>query len=305
MRYRKLGKSDLMVSEIGMGAMSLNPDDEKESIRLIHEALDRGINFIDTADLYHHGRNEELVGKAIRDRRDQVVLTTKVGNRWYPDGKSWYWDPSKAYILSAVKESLRRLGTDYIDLYLLHGGTIEDPIDETIEAFEKLKDEGIIRWYGISSIRPNVIREYVKRANIVSIMTQYSILDRRPEEETLELIKKHGIGIIARGPLASGLLSESWREKVKDEGYLDHTADELNSMLSQLEKAAESFGRRFSHMALRYCMEHPAITVTLPGPRTFQQLDDILSVLNTPELTERERREIQRLSKANRYTLHR
>ena len=305
MRYRKLGKSDLNVSEIGLGAMSLNPDDEKGSIRLIHEALDRGINFIDTADLYHHGRNEELVGKAIKDRRDQVILTTKVGNRWYPDGKSWYWDPSKEYILSAVKESLRRLGTDYIDLYLLHGGTIDDPIDETIEAFEQLKEEGVIRWYGISSIRPNVIREYLKRSNIVSIMTQYSILDRRPEEETLELIRQNGVGVIARGPLASGLLSERWKEKVKEEGYLDHTADELKRMLDQLEKAAAAFGRRFSHMALRYCMAHPAVTITLPGPRTLQQLDDILGVLETPELSENELTKIRQLSKANRYTLHR
>ncbi len=304
MRYRTLGKSDLSVSEIGLGAMSLNPDDEKGSIRIIHEALDRGINFIDTADLYHHGRNEELVGKAIKDRRDKVVLATKVGNRWYPDGSGWYWDPSKKHILSAVKESLRRLGTDYIDLYQLHGGTIDDPIDETIEAFEQLKEEGLIRWYGISSIRPNVIREYVKRSNIVSVMTQYSILDRRPEEETLDLIHQHGIGVIARGPLGTGLLTERWREKLTPEGYLDHTADEIKQTMEQLEKMATP-ERKLSHLAMRYVLHHPAITIALPGPRTMDHLNDILATLQSPELTPEELDRIAKASKANRYIMHR
>jgi aryl-alcohol dehydrogenase-like predicted oxidoreductase len=304
MRYRRLGKSDLSVSEIGLGAMSLNPEDEKGSVRIIHEALDRGINFIDTADLYNHGYNEELVGKAIKDRRHKVVLATKVGNRWYPDGSGWYWDPSKAHIKNGVKASLKRLGTDYIDLYQLHGGTIEDPIDETIEAFEELKEEGAIRWYGISSIRPNVIREYVKRSNIVSVMTQYSIFDRRPEEETLELISQNGIGVIARGPLAGGLLTERWQEKLSPDGYLDHSADEVKKTMERLEKLAGS-SRRLTHLALRYVLRHPAITIVLPGPRTLEQLDDILSVLETPELTEAEWNKIRQASKANRYTMHR
>ncbi|MBW7462026.1 aldo/keto reductase, partial [Paenibacillus sepulcri] len=130
-----------------------------------------------------------------------VIVATKVGNRREPGKEGWSWDPSKAYIQAAVKESLRRLGTDYIDLYQLHGGTIGDPIGETIEAFEELKRDGLIRHYGISSIRPNVIREYVRRSGIVSVMNQYSMLDRRAEEEVLPLLAEHEIGLIARGPL--------------------------------------------------------------------------------------------------------
>lgn len=189
MKMNRLGASDLLVGEIGMGCMTLGTDEAK-AVSLIHEALDLGVNFLDTADLYDSGRNEEIVGKAIRGRRDRVVLATKAGNRRIPGQDGWVWDPSKTYILSAVKESLRRLGTDYIDLYQLHGGTMEDPIDETIEAFEQLKHEGVIREYGISSIRPNVIREYAARSSIVSVMNQYSIVDRRAEETVLPLLQE-------------------------------------------------------------------------------------------------------------------
>lgn len=142
MKKRQLGNSDLYVTEIGFGCMSLGAS-EAEAMRIIDEAIDLGINFFDTADLYDYGLNEEFVGKALKGKRDQIVLTTKVGNRWTEEKNGWSWDPSKAYIKTEVKESLRRLQTDYIDLYQLHGGTIEDPIDETVEAFEELKKKGL------------------------------------------------------------------------------------------------------------------------------------------------------------------
>lgn len=138
MKKRQLGNSDLFVTEMGLGCMSLGTS-ETEALRIIDEAIDLGINFFDTADLYDYGLNEEFVGKALKGKRDQIILTTKVGNRWTEEKNGWSWDPSKNYIKAEVKESLRRLQTDYIDLYQLHGGTIEDPIDEVIEAFEELK----------------------------------------------------------------------------------------------------------------------------------------------------------------------
>lgn len=196
-KKNRLGTSELEVSEIGFGCMSLSTELESAK-RMIHDALDRGVTFFDTADLYQDGRNEELVGEALKGRRSEVILATKVGNRRIPGKEGWVWDPSKAYIRQAVKESLRRLQTDYIDLYQLHGGTMDDPMDETIEAFEELKQEGVIRYYGISSIRPNVIREYVRRSQIVSVMSQYSLLDRRPEETVLPMLEEAGISLIAR-----------------------------------------------------------------------------------------------------------
>lgn len=141
--------------------MSL-PTDEKKAKEIIACAIDSGIQFFDTADLYGYGANEKIVGEALKPVRDRVVIATKVGNRWKEEKDGWYWGPSKTYIKDAVKYSLKRLGTDYIDLYQLHGGTLDDPIDDIIEAFEQLKEEGLIRHYGISSIRPNVIEQYAK-----------------------------------------------------------------------------------------------------------------------------------------------
>src|SRR5450631_1679835 len=153
MDYCFLGKSDLRVSRIGFGTMSLELNNPLTHSILL-QALDAGINYFDTADMYQQGLNETLLGHVFRGKRDRVILATKVGNKWRTDGSGWDWKPSKNYILSTVEESLRRLQTDYIDLYQLHGGTLQDPIDDIIQAFELLKKEGKIRYYGISSIRP-------------------------------------------------------------------------------------------------------------------------------------------------------
>ena len=188
-----------------------------------------------------------------------------------PIQTGWSWDPSKSYIKEAVKQSLKRLGTDYIDLYQLHGGTIEDRIDETIEAFEELKSEGYIRYYGISSIRPNVIREYVKKSHIVSVMMQYSILDRRPEEEALPLLHKHGISVVTRGPLAKGLLSDKMLEKVSQKGYQDYSQEELLEVLPALKDKLAA-DRSFTDIALQYNLAHPAVASVIAGASSPEQV---------------------------------
>ncbi|RUS47490.1 aldo/keto reductase [Cohnella sp. AR92] len=300
MKKNRLGKSELLVSEIGLGCMSLGTEEGKAAA-IIHEALERGVTLLDTADLYDAGLNEELVGKAIKGRRGDVVLATKVGNRRIPGQDGWAWDPSKEYILSAVKDSLRRLGTDYIDLYQLHGGTIDDPIGETIEAFEQLKREGVIREYGISSIRPNVIREYVSRSSIVSVMNPYSIVDRRAEEAVLPLLEERGIGVIARGPLASGALAAN-RTPVR--GVLDYELSELEELRKQLTQL-ETDGRSLTQLALRYSLAHPAVAAIIPGASSREQLLQNLSAAEVRELTPEELRTIRGVSKANQYALHR
>ena len=181
MKKRELGNSGMYVSEIGLGCMSF-PNDLEEVKNIVDAAIHAGINFFDTADLYAAGKNESSIGEVLKGRRDEIILATKVGNRVIPGVDGWRWDASKAYIMDAVKDSLKRLGTDYIDLYQLHGGTMEDDVTETIEAFEALKKEGVIRQYGISSIRPNVIDRFLTNSTAISVMMQYSLLDRRPEE---------------------------------------------------------------------------------------------------------------------------
>ncbi|MBJ9992708.1 aldo/keto reductase [Paenibacillus sp. S28] len=302
MKRNQLGTSELNISEIGLGCMSLGTD-EAQAERIVHAALERGVNFLDTADLYDSGRNEEIVGKAIRGRRQDVVLATKVGNRRIPGQEGWVWDPSKAYIRSAVKESLRRLQTDYIDLYQLHGGTLDDPIDETIEAFEELKQEGVIRYYGISSIRPNVIREYVKRSGIVSVMSQYSILDRRPEEEVLRLLADNHISVIARGPVASGVLTEQGGAKVA-KGYLDYSPDELIQIREQLQRLVKN-DRSMGQTAIRYALANPVVATAIAGASSLEQLIHNTAAGDAPALTDEEIERIRSFSRANQYTAHR
>jgi aryl-alcohol dehydrogenase-like predicted oxidoreductase len=277
-------------------------------VEIIYSALQEGINYFDTADLYDHGLNEKIVGAALKDVREQVVIATKVGNRRNKNGEGWTWDPSKIYIKEEVKSSLKRLGTDYIDLYQLHGGTINDPIDETISAFEELKAEGFIRYYGISSIRPNVIREYINRSSIVSVMMQYSILDRRPEEEALPLLHKHGVSVVTRGSLAQGLLSEEMLGKasrrVKEKGYLDYSWKELNALLPLLKEGAAP-SRLLTEAALQYNLAHPAVAAIVAGASSPKQLKENVDAVKSQPLNLEELSLIQKLSKPTFYGDHR
>ncbi|MBY0122511.1 aldo/keto reductase [Bacillus sp. S/N-304-OC-R1] len=302
MKKRQLGSSDLFVSELGLGCMSLGTDSMKVQ-EIIHAALDEGINYFDTADLYDFGENEQIVGKALKSVRDKVIIATKAGNRWNENKDSWYWDPSKKHIKEAVKASLSRLGTDYIDLYQLHGGTIEDPIDETIEAFDELKKEGLIRYYGISSIRPNVIREYVNKSNIVSVMIQYSMLDRRPEEEVLPLLEQHGISAVTRGPLAKGLLSEKMLEKASEKGYQDYKLNELQEMIPLLREKL-SHERSMTEIALQYNLANSAVSSVIAGASSIAQVKENAKAVQGKSLSKDELSLIQSITKANVYDQH-
>ncbi|MCM3724482.1 aldo/keto reductase [Neobacillus cucumis] len=303
MKKRKLGHSDLYVTELGLGCMSIGTE-EKAARKIIEAALEEGINYFDTADLYDFGENERIVGQALKPVREQVVLATKVGNRPNWDQTGWTWDPSKAYIKEEVKNSLKRLGTDYIDLYQLHGGTIEDPIEETIEAFEELKAEGFIRCYGISSIRPNVIREYIKKSSIVSVMMQYSILDRRPEEETLPLLHEHGISVVTRGPLAKGLLSDKLLSKATEKGYLDYSYEDLSEILPSLKEKVAS-ARSFTEVALQYNLANPAVASVVVGASNPEQIRSNSAAISSNPLTKEEVLFIKEVTKPSVYREHR
>ncbi|SEK95596.1 aldo/keto reductase [Parapedobacter koreensis] len=296
----QLGKSDLYVSPLSFGCMSLgeNATTYKD---LLRKAADAGINYFDTADLYQKGLNELYVGEALRPIRKDVIIATKVGNQWRADGNGWDWNPHKEYILKSVEQSLKRLKTDYIDLYQLHGGTIEDPIDDTIAAFELLKQQGKIRWYGISSIRPNVIREYIERSGIVSVMMQYSLLDHRPEEELLDLLHEQGIGVICRGAIAQGLLAG----KAAD-GYLQYTDGEVARAAKAVAKLADEAGLGQLDVALGYVWAHPAVATAVLGVRTAAQLDGAIQALRlaTP-LSKQQRDELRQSVRSFRYEAHR
>jgi aryl-alcohol dehydrogenase-like predicted oxidoreductase len=300
MKYVLLGKSSLRVSTIGFGCMSLT-DNATDNGRLIHRALELGINFFDTADMYAKGMNEVMLGKILGDRRQQCILATKVGNQWRSDGSGWDWNPRKEYIMESVEKSLGRLQTDHIDLYQLHGGTLEDPIDETIEAFERLQEQGKIRYYGISSIRPSVIREYIRLSGIVSVMMQYGILDRRPEESCLTLLKDNGIGVLARGSLSKGLLVD--KPAVSWLNYTAEQVDHASALVGSL--SGESFSRSPAQTALRFALQNPAISAAVTGFRTLVQLEDAAAAPDAPPLTEASLQSLRNAVPVNYYEQHR
>lgn len=298
MEYRRLGSSGMEISRIAFGCMSVKPG-QADVQQLIDAAIENGINYFDTADLYDKGLNEESIGKALKPHRSKVIIATKVGNQWRPDGSGWDWNPTKPYILSAVDKSLQRLQTDYIDLYQLHGGTIDDPIDETIEAFETLQQQGKIRHYGISSIRPNVIREYVKRSNIVSVMMQYSLLDRRPEEEVLQLLNEKNIAVLARGTVAGGLLAGKPAKP-----YLNYSSVEIEAAANAVGYLAGS-ERNAAQVALQFALHQPAITAAVVGIRTMQQLQEAVNIMHTPPLSADEYASLSSALVKNIYQDHR
>lgn len=298
MEYKKLGKSDLNISRIGFGCMSLKPH-QSDFDAIISKAIDLGINYFDTADLYDKGENEKRLGKVFKGKRDKIIIATKAGNQWRADGSGWDWNPRKEYILKCADESLKRLQTDYIDLYQLHGGTIQDDIDESIEAFEILLQQGKIRYYGLSSIRPNIIREHVQRGKLVSVMTQYSLLDRRPEEATLPLLLENEIGVVARGTVASGLLIDKPPRQ-----YLNWSDSEV-AHAAEMVKQLNSDNRTASQTCIQYVLQHPAVTSAIIGMRTFQQLNEAVAAIDAPQLSGDEMEFLRNHIPASKYEEHR
>lgn len=299
MEYIQLGNSDLQISRISFGCMSLKAGQEDfESI--IRKAVEAGIYYFDTADLYEHGKNEEELGKAIRGMRKKLVIATKAGNQWKEDGSGWTWNPAKDYILKCAEDSLKRLKTDYIDLFQLHGGTLEDPYEETIEAFELLKKQGKIRYYGISSIRPNVIRRFVEHSNIISVMLQYNILDRRPEEAVLDLLQTSGKGVLVRGAVAGGLLVDKPAKE-----YLEFSKEEVARVSETVRDMNKSRSGSPAETAIRFVLDHPAVSSAVVGIRTLEQLEEAVSVMGKSPLNNEETNRLKEAGKQIYYREHR
>lgn len=299
MKKRELGRSGLSVSEIGLGCMSLPPEKEQAK-KIVDAAIDHGITFFDTADLYDKGENEKVVGLSLQGKRHDIILATKVGNKWNDDGTSWSWDSSKPYITKQVKASLRRLQTDYIDLYQLHGGTMENNLEEAIDAFESLKREGLIRAYGISSIRPNVIQRFLSGSEASTVMMQYSMLDRRPEE-WLDMIASHDASVLTRGSLAKGLLTaEAMKRAEKSNGYEQYSKDSLNETLSKLEENSSEM----TSLALAFILQNKPVSAILAGASSVDQVNKTMDAYHQ-SITSDHLESVKDLLRKDQYTEHR
>lgn len=291
MQYRPLGRTGIRVSPYCLGAMMFgkmaNPDHD-EAVRIIHKALDFGINFIDTADGYSRGESEEIVGKALKGRREHVVLATK---SFLPMGD----DPnqrgsSRRWITRAVEDSLQRLGTDYIDLYQTHRPSPETDVEETLSVLTDLVRQGKVRAIGASTFPASDIVEaqwVAERRGLARFRTEqppYSILNRSIEREVLPVCQRYGMGVMAWSPLAKGMLTGRYRkgQPMPDTlraRYMPKAMSDAGSLdaVEQLIPLAEGAGISLMHMALAFVVSHPVVTSAIIGPRTMEHLDGLLA----------------------------
>ena len=287
-----LGKSDLMVSRLGLGCMGMSefygPGDEAESIRTIHRALALGINFLDTADVYGLGRNEELVGKALRDRRQDAVLATKFGNVRGKDG-SWLGVSGKPdYVRRCCEASLRRLGVDVIDLYYQHRVDPETPIEETVGAMAELVRQGKVRYLGLSEAAPATMRKACAVHPIAALQTEYSLWTRDPEDEVLPTCRENGIAFVAYSPLGRGALTGAIRtlDTLAEGDYRRNsprfTGDNLSRNLSLVDRLAEMAVEkkcRPAQLALAWLLARGRDIFPIPGTKRVHRLEENVGAL--------------------------
>ena len=297
MEYRPLGRTGVMVSPLCLGTMNFgDPTDEEESIAIINRALDGGINFIDTANVYNAGESERIVGQALREngRRDEVVLATKVYGRM-GDGPNEQ-GVSRYHIINACEDSLRRLQTDHIDLYQLHRPSLTVPQDETLRAFDDLIHTGKVRYIGCSThpawmvMEALAISERYGLARYVSEQPPYNLLDRRIENELIPLCRKYGLAMIPWSPLAGGILAGRYPlDGEAPEGSRAARGSEIfqaritrggREVAAEVARMAQERSMTGAQLALLWVKDQPGVTSPIIGPRTMEHLEAAMAVMD-------------------------
>jgi aryl-alcohol dehydrogenase-like predicted oxidoreductase len=300
MKNRTLGRTGVKVSPLCLGAMMfgrMGNRDHDDCVAIINRALDAGINFIDTADVYSRGESEEIVGKALKGRRDDVVLATKFHGTMGEDPN--HQGNSRRWIIRECEASLRRLGTDWIDLYQVHRPSPDTDIDETLGALSDLVHQGKVRYLGSSTFPPHEVveaqwvAEKRGRERFVCEQPPYSLMVRGIERDLLPVVQKYGMGTIVWSPLAGGWLSGRFRKGVEIEQ--GHRTKDLSLAENQVRldiadrfaELAEKYGLTLVNMAIAFVLEHPGVTAAIIGPRTMEQLETQLGAADIaldPEL---------------------
>jgi len=290
---RQLGRSGLEVSALGLGCMGMSEfygqADEAESIATIHRSIAIGVNFLDTADMYGTGHNEELVSRAIKDRRSQVVLATKFGNVRTPGGGFAGVNGKPEYVQAACEASLKRLGVDVIDLYYQHRVDAEVPIEDTVGAMAKLIEQGKVRFLGLSEAAPATIRRAHAVYPIAALQTEYSLWSRDPEEEILPTCRELGIGFVPYSPLGRGFLTgqiKSFDDLAPDDyrrnapRFQGENFQKNLQLVAQIEALAKEKGCKPSQLALAWVLAQGQDMVPIPGTKRIAYLEENAAALN-------------------------
>jgi aryl-alcohol dehydrogenase-like predicted oxidoreductase len=292
MEQRQLGRTGIKVSALGLGLMSMsgvygNANDE-ESIGVIHYAIDRGINFLDSADMYGWGHNETLLGKALKGRRDRVVVATKFGQVKLADGKQAV-DGRPEYVMQACEASLKRLGIEVIDLYYQHRVDSNTPIEDTVGAMKRLVEQGKVRAIGLSEARPETIRRAHKIHPITAVQNEYSLLYRREGEETLKATRELGITLVPYSPLGRSMLTGTVRGKAdlpEGDRRLQHprfqgdALDKNVELVARLDAIAREKQCTTAQLVLAWMLAQGKDIVPIPGTKRKARIDENLAALN-------------------------
>jgi len=292
MRYRKLGHSSLSVSAIGLGCMGMSefygPRNEEEAVATIHLAFDRGVNFLDTADIYGRGHNEELVGRAIRGRRNDTILATKFGNVRGSDGSFLGINGRPDYVRAACEASLKRLNVETIDLYYQHRVDAGVAIEETVGAMARLIEEGKVRYLGLSEAAPATLRRAHRTHPITALQTEYSLWSRDPEDEILTTCRELAISFVAYSPLGRGFLTGRFRsldDLAPDDFRRTHPRFQGENLtrnlelVPRIEQLASGKGCKPSQLALAWVLAQGEEIVPIPGTTRRAHLEDNLAAL--------------------------
>jgi aryl-alcohol dehydrogenase-like predicted oxidoreductase len=289
MEQRQLGKSGIKVSALGLGLMSMsgvygNANDD-ESIKVIHYALDQGINFLDSADMYGWGHNETLLGKALRGRRDKVVVATKFGQVKLPDGKQSV-DGRPEYVMQACDASLKRLGIDVIDLYYQHRVDTNTPIEDTVGAMKRLVEQGKVRALGLSEARPETIRRAHKVHPIAAVQNEYSLLYRKEGEETLKATRELGIALVPYAPLGRSMLTGSVHgradlpegdRRLQHPRFQGEALDANVALVKRLEAIAAEKRCTPAQLVLAWLLAQGNDIIPIPGTKRRERIDENLA----------------------------
>jgi aryl-alcohol dehydrogenase-like predicted oxidoreductase len=295
MLFTRLGDSNLEASRIGFGCWAIGGTDwgvvdDKDSIKAIEKALDCGINFFDTADVYGDGHSEEVLGKALGGERKHVIVATKVGGVKQKGGPSRH-DTSCKHILTAIEASLRRLQTDYVDLYQIHVPDPSTPVSETVSALLQLKKQGKIRYFGLSNMKVEDIVEYMKYGPVTTLQPEYNMIQRQSEKELFPFCLEHKISVLAYSPLGRGLLTGKYDRKSSfvptDVRAIDSAFQgklfEINlKCVERLRPIAAGSGRTLTQLAIAWALSNPAVSVALVGAKTASQVQENGSAFDSP-----------------------